>query len=381
MRSFFAFFYKFVCKPIFFKIDPEKVHDRFIWLGEQFGKVGFMRKFLAKIFVYENKSLEQTVVGIRFANPVGIAGGFDKDARLTEILPSVGFGFHEVGSITAKPYAGNPRPRLKRFPETKSLWVNYGLKNKGASTIHQNLEKLLSRGGSFRIPLFFNIAKTNCKETADVKCAVEDYCESVKIFKDMADVFMINISCPNAYGGQPFHAKDDLGMLLSALDKLLKSEKINRPVFLKISPELTNSEVDDILDVCDKHKVDGIIISNLRKKKVEEDFAPSERGRVPAHGGLSGKYLEPFANNMLKYIATKVKGGRCRKYVLIGLGGIFNADDAYRKIRLGASLVQLITGMIFLGPQVIGEINEGLVKLLKHDGFENISEAVGADID
>lgn len=377
MRGIFALFYKYVCKPVFFKMDPEFVHDRFISMGEIFGKVGFIKKFFARIFVYESKSLEQEVCGIRFANPVGIAGGFDKDARLTRIMPSVGVGFHEVGSITAKPYGGNPKPRLKRFPKTKSLWVNYGLKNKGAVKLYEDLEKNVAKNGDFEIPIFFNIAKTNCKETADADTAVRDYCESVKIFLGLASVFTINISCPNAFGGQPFHNAEDLGKLLRALDELA----VTRPIFLKISPDLSSAQVDDILKVCDAHKVDGIIVSNLRKKKVVEDFHPSERGDIPEHGGLSGMYLQPFADHMLKYIATKVKRGECRKYTLIGLGGIFSAEDAYRKIRLGASLVQMITGMIFEGPQVIGQINEGLVKLLKRDGFENISEAVGADID
>ncbi|MDP4008718.1 MAG: quinone-dependent dihydroorotate dehydrogenase [Candidatus Peregrinibacteria bacterium] len=377
MRRFFSFFYRHVCKPILFKFDPEKVHDHFMWLGSKLGRFKLAKDFFEQNFVYRGESLEQEVCSVRFANPVGIAGGFDKNARLTQIIPSLGFGFHEIGSITAKPYDGNPKPRLKRFPKTRSLWVNYGLKNKGASVIHDDLKNILSSGGEFKIPLFVNVAKTNCKETAEVKIAVEDYCESVKIFSDMASAFTINISCPNAFGGQPFHKPEDLEALLFGLDKL---QPLSQLIFLKISPELTNLEIDSLLAVCDKHKVDGIIISNLRKKKVDEDFDPSERFLVAEHGGLSGKYLEPLADNMLKYIATKVKHKDCNPYVLIGLGGIFTAEDAYRKIRLGATLVQLITGMIFEGPQVIGEINEGLAKLLIRDGFSNISEAIGADI-
>ena len=375
MRSFIAFFYKYVSKPILFRFDPELVHDHFIWMGEFFGKFGFVKALLGKVFVYKNPALEQDVLGIHFMNPVGIAGGFDKDARLTQVLPSVGLGYHEVGSITAKPYGGNPKPRLKRFPKTQSIWVNYGLKNKGAKVLYEKLKSM-----KFAFPIFFNIAKTNCKETVDCKVAIEDYLESVSTFRDIASIFTINISCPNAHGGQPFHKPEDLEMLLSDLDDLIDREGIDKPMLLKISPELSDSALDGILKVCDQHKVDGIIISNLRKKKVEEDFDTSERGQVAEHGGLSGKYLESHADRMLKYVATKVKKGECNKYVLVGLGGVFNAEDAYRKIRSGASLVQLITGMIFEGPQVIAQINEGLVKLLKRDGFENISEAVGVDI-
>lgn len=375
MRTLIGFFYKYISKPILFRFDPELVHDHFIWLGEFFGKIGFVKKLMGKVFVYRNPMLEQDILGVHFDNPIGIAGGFDKDAKLTQILPSIGLGYHEVGSITAKPYGGNPKPRLKRFPKTQSIWVNYGLKNKGAEVLGKKLSKM-----KFEFPIFFNIAKTNCKETADVKVAVEDYCVSVSTFKDMASVFTINISCPNAYGGQPFHAADDLEQLLSGLDDLIDKEQIDVPMFLKINPELSNEQVDAILAVCDTHQVDGIIIANLRKKKVQEDFAASERGQVAEHGGLSGKYQEPFADRMLKYIAGKVKRGECNDYVLVGLGGVFTAEDAYRKIRLGASLVQLITGLIFEGPQVIGQINEGLVKLLKRDGFEHVSEAIGVDV-
>ncbi len=371
MRKIFKFLYKRILKPVVFMIDPEAVHDFFIWFGEKLGKVGIFKSLMRKLFVYQSSVLEQEILGVKYKNPIGLAAGFDKDARLTQVLSSVGFGFHEIGSITAKPYDGNPKPRLKRFPKTQTLWVNYGLKNKSAKVIRESLE-----GKKFKIPIWTSAAKTNCKETVDVKVAVEDHCETLKHFSDITDVFVVNISCPNAFGGQPFHKPEDLEPLLSAVDAM----NLSQPIFVKISPDLSSAVVDSILEVCDKHKVDGFILTNLRKDKKDEDFEASERGQVETFGGMSGKYVEFYADRMLKYLTWKMKRNECKKYVLVGLGGVFSAEDAYKKIRLGASLVQLITGMIFEGPQVIAEINQGLVKLLEKDGFKHISEAVGVDV-
>ena len=178
----------------------------------------------------------------------------------------------------------------------------------------------------------------------------------------------INISCPNAYGGQHFNEKTRLKKLLTALEKI----RTTKPIFLKLSPELKEKEIDDIIAVAEQHRVHGFIIANLIKKR--EDKKIFDRG-VPMIGGLSGKLAEEKANKMISYVYKKTKG----KFVIIGCGGIFSAKDAYTKIKLGASLVQLITGMIFEGPQLISEINQGLVRLLKKEGYKNISEAIGAD--
>ena len=190
-------------------MDPEIVHDRMIKLGNKTGKIKFTKSIMRMTFDYKNPMLEQNIFGIKFRNPIGLAAGFDKDAQLVDILPSIGFGFEEIGSITGQPSKGNPKPRLWRLKKSKSLIVHYGLKNDGCEIIHNRLKKK-----KFEIPIGVSIAKTNCKGTVDTKNAIEDYVKSYKIFSNIGDYYTINISCPNAFGGQPFTDSKRLKMLL-----------------------------------------------------------------------------------------------------------------------------------------------------------------------
>lgn len=212
-------------------------------------------------------------------------------------------------------------------------------------------------------------AKTNIPETADPEVAIADYCTVVDAFRDSADYFTINISCPNAFGGQPFTDPQSLEKLLGAIDALA----VRQPVFVKLSPDLTNTQLDELLAVMDAHRIAGIVCTNLTKDESKMNIPKSA---IPGKGGISGKAVQALSDAQLQYIARRTKG----KYVLIGVGGIFSAEDAYRKIRNGASLVQLMTGMIYEGPQLIGRINHDLVRLLKRDGFRTVADAVGVDI-
>lgn len=355
--------YKWVLKPILFKMDPEDVHDRFIALGARFGSSSFFRWLIQISFDYKHPMLEQNIRGIAFRNPVGLAAGFDKNAELTEILSSIGFGFAELGSMTAKPYEGNPRPRLWRLPEFRSLQVYYGLKNIGVPAIVRRLQER-----TCSIPMGISIAKTNCKEVVTMQAGIEDYLAGIQGVQDVGDYLTINISCPNTFGGEPFTNPDRLARLLSAL----KEELLQRVVFIKLAPDLDERTIDRLLKVCKPYAIDGFICSNLTKKQLPRavrDARPSQ------NGGLSGKVVEKKAVNQIRYIYRKTRG----KYILVGVGGVFTAWDAYRMIRSGASLVQLITGMVYGGPQTIAEINQGLVKLLKRDGFACVGQAVGVD--
>lgn len=357
------FLYKNILKKIFFLRDPEFVHDRMTQMGILLGSYRFTRFLTRKLFFFGDEILRHTVHGIEFKNPVGLSAGFDKDALLTDILPEVGFGFEEIGSITGEPCTGNPKPRLWRLPLSQSLIVYYGLKNEGCEKIKQRLTRK-----KFRFPLGISIAKTNCADTADTTKGIADYVKAYKVMSFIGDYDTINISCPNAFGGQPFTDKERLDLLLTELNKYRNT----KPMFIKISPDLSSSEVDDILELIEKHKINGVVCSNLTKRR---DNAKIRETEIPENGGLSGKVVEDLANQQIAYIYKKTHG----KLTIIGVGGIFSAEDAYKKIRLGASLVQLITGMIFEGPQLIGDINFQLTQLLKNDGFKNISEAVGKD--
>jgi dihydroorotate dehydrogenase len=355
--------YKHVLKPVFFLNDPETVHDRMTKVGQRLGRHSTGRMLTRGLFGYENASLEQNILGINFKNPIGLSAGFDKNAELTDILPSVGFGFAEVGSITGEVCGGNPKPRLWRLPKSKSLAVYYGLKNDGCEAI---AKRLLDK--HFDIPIGMSVAMTNREANLDLVSAVNDFAKAFKVMEPLASYITVNISCPNTSSGQPFIIPENLEKLFETLDKI----PTKKPIFIKLSPDLSQAELDNILSVAEKHRIDGIICTNLTKKRDNPNIIDTN---LPKVGGLSGKVVQDLSDNKLAYIYKKTD----KRFILIGCGGVFNAEDAYKKIRLGASLIQMITGMIFEGPQVISDINQGLVKLLKRDGFKDISEAIGVD--
>ncbi|MDP2927007.1 MAG: quinone-dependent dihydroorotate dehydrogenase [bacterium] len=359
----FHLFYANILRPIYFRRDPEEVHNTMTRVGEFLGRFAITRKITSLSFSFTHPTLEQNLLGIYFPNPVGLAAGFDKDALLTDILPCVGFGFAEVGSITGEPCPGNPKPRLWRLKESRALVVYYGLKNEGCEKIADRL-----RSKKFKIPLGTSIAKTNSPVTVETEAGINDYLRAFCQLVDIGDYFTINISCPNAFGGEPFTEPDRLDRLLSAIDAI----STKKPIFLKMSPDLSEKQIDAILQVCENHRIHGFICGNLTKKR----GAPKIYDKmVPEKGGLSGKPTEELSNAQIRFIYRKTGA----KYIIIGCGGIFSAADAYTKIKAGASLLQLITGMIFEGPQLIGEINRGLVQFLKRDGFHNIREARGTE--
>lgn len=355
--------YQRIAKPFFFRRDPEDVHDRICGIGKSLGRFSFIRYLLRKCYTVSDERLSQKIHGITFPNPVGLAAGFDKNAELTSIIPAVGFGFEEVGSITGEACQGNPKPRLWRLPESKGLVVYYGLKNKGCEFIARSL-----RGRVFDIPIGTSIAKTNSPTCVRVEEGIEDYVKAFLAFTEIGDYFTINISCPNAYGGEPFAHPERLERLLSALDVI----PTKKPIFIKISADTSVAEVDDLLTAIENHRVHGLIVANLTKD-YSSPYIHHHEIQPIIKGGISGKPVSPKANTLIKHIYKKTKN----RYCIIGCGGIFTAQDAYEKIKDGASLLQLITGMIFEGPQVISEINRGLLDLLERDGYSHISEVIG----
>jgi dihydroorotate dehydrogenase len=385
--------YKLIIRNILFLTDPEYIHDKTIQLCQFFGRYSILRGIASLLFFYSNPVLNQEIRGIKFPNPIGLSAGFDKDALLTNILPCLGFGFAEVGSITGEPCEGNPKPRLWRLEKSKGLVIYYGLKNEGCEKISKRLKtelplpkvekkefsltmeaKVKKRTKSsspikkFKIPIGTSIAKTNNKNTAETDKGIKDYLKAYKCFTDIGDYFTINISCPNAFGGAPFSDPERLNLLLNEIDKI----GTKKPIFLKVSPDLSESEIDNIISISKSHRIDGFICTNLTKDRNNKKIIDKV---LPENGGISGKVVEELSNNLISYVYKKTQG----KFIIIGCGGVFSAEDAYKKIKLGANLVELITGMIFEGPQLISEINQGLVRLLKKDGFTNISQAVGAD--
>ena len=357
------FLYKQLARRIFFLMDPEKIHNSMIAFGRFLGSNPITRALTGLFFSYSNKCLNQNILGIDFKNPVGLAAGFDKDAQIVGVMKSTGFGFTEIGSVTGEACQGNPGKRLWRLIKSQGLLINYGLNNRGAEEISKRLSNQ-----KFLLPVGTNIAKTNCKETVEVKAGIADYVKAYKLLANIGHYSVINISCPNAFGGEPFTDPERLESLLVEIKKVPSK----KPIFVKIAPDLKEAVVDSIIEISLKHGVKGFVCTNLTKNRNNQKILDKN---LPKIGSISGKPIEELSEKMISYVYKKTKG----KAVIIGVGGIFSAKDAYRKIRLGASLVQMITGMIFEGPQVISEINQGLVKLLKKDGFKNISEAVGKD--
>ncbi len=362
--SFLHLAYRHVAKPFFFRRDPEDVHDAVSWIGERVGRFAFLRNLTAFVLRYQDPVLVQDVAGIRFPNPIGLTAGFDKNARLTRIMPDVGFGFEEIGSVTGEPCEGNPRPRLWRLPESKGLVVYYGLKNDGCEAISARL-----RGETFRIPIGTSVARTNLPAFAGVEEGIADYAKAFRAFADIGEYFAVNVSCPNTCGGEPFTDPDRLEKLLAVLDAI----PTKKPVFLKLPVDAPFEETRRLMEVAAAHRVHGFILSNLTKKRDRPEIVREEITGLDK-GGVSGRPTFAIGNEQLSLAYQAFKD----RFVFIASGGVFTAEDAYEKIRRGASLVQLATGMIFEGPQLIGELNRGLAALLRRDGYRSVAEAVGA---
>ena len=361
--------YESLLKPLLFRFDPELVHDSFVAVGEMLGALPGGRSLTGAICSFEHPALETSVAGIAFKNPIGLAAGFDKDVRLTRIMPSVGFGFMEVGAVTQFPYEGNSGRRLLRLPEDRSIVVYYGLKNVGAEAVRRKLPRLTP----FRFPVGLNIAKTN---RADIKGerSVEDYVTTYRMLGSAFSYATLNISCPNAQDGRLFQDPVLLDELLAAF----ANETKHGPIFLKVSSDLSLEEVDAILKVAEKYRfIDGFVVGNLAKRRDGLGLRSSrERLALLPQGGISGAPIRERSTNIIRHI-YRASGGN---YVLIGLGGVFSAEDAYEKIKAGASLVQIMTGLIYGGPLAVKRINRGLVELLVRDGYARVADAVGADL-
>lgn len=357
-------------RPVIFLFDSEKVHDFFTSSGETLGKYKFFKYLIKLFFGNNNSTLKQRFVGINFENPVGLAAGFDYGAKLTQILPSMGFGFETIGTITNLPYEGNPKPRLGRLIKSKSLLVYKGFKNEGIKMICTKLTKL-----SFSYPVGLSIGKTNSQtDSMTQEQAIQDIIYSFKEAeksKLKISYYELNISCPNLFGNVSFYPPKNLYDLLEKVLKL----KLSKPVFIKMPISKTDKEVLEMLKVIVKFPVAGIIIGNTQNNRKDKSLIKEELKKYPL-GNFSGKPTERRSNELIE-LAYKNFG---KKLIVIGCGGVFNAKDAYKKIKLGASLVQLITGLIFEGPQLAASINYDLNKMIKKDGFKNISDAVGTSI-
>lgn len=361
--------YKRGVKPLFFRQFPDDTHALLMKTARVTQRTPGVRH-LPKLWGYQSTRLEQDVFGFHFRNPVGLSAGFDKNIEIAPTIKSVGFGFMTGGSVTAEVCDGNPRPWFRRLLHTKSVLVHAGLPNAGVDAVRRTLAAY--RKDLFStMPLIVSVAKTNSREAATDDMAIKDYCTSLQLLEKqrIQQMFEINISCPNTYGGEPFTTPKRLEQLLSAVDALA----LATPVTIKMPINKTWTDFRQLLDVIVRHNIQGVSIGNLRH----------DRSCVDARDGLTDDQKGNLSGAPTRQISTDLIRQTYAHYgdrlTIIGIGGVFTAEHAYEKIRAGASLVALITGMFFEGPQVVGEINAGLEQLLKRDGFANIADAIGAD--
>ncbi len=366
--------YKKIIKPILFKFDPEYVHNRFTQTGVFLGKFTLTKKLMKKMFYYEHPSLEQDYFGLHFKNPIGLSAGFDYNVQLTNILGDVGFAFMSGGTVTFQAYEGNPKPRLARLPKSQSLLVNKGFKSAGLKKVLENV----SFTNKNPVLVGISIGATNSPFVCDPEAQVKDILKSFRLLTEHSKgkqfaYYELNISCPNVAGSGVLSDPQVLDGLLKEIRTIIG----DYPLFVKFQAEIAWEEARELVQIMIKHKVDAITVANLLKNKKNYPFNEEEIQKVITNkwkGNFSGKPVEKFSNELISNIYREFG----EQIKIIGVGGIFSAEDAYEKIKRGASLVQLITGMIFEGPQLIGKINKGLVELLEKDGYEHISEAIGA---
>ena len=361
-------------RPLIFLMEPENAHSAFKRVGLFLGSNPITRGFSSLMWDYNHKSLNIEVDGIEYRNPVGLSAGFDKDGELTKIYPSMGFGLAELGSFTGEVCPGNPGRRLFRMVKSRAIVVWYGLNNQGSEKIASRLAKV--DFGRLRVGI--NAAKSNVTPEFELQESIRDYLKTMTLFKDVGDYFTINISCPNTQDGEPFVDEHNLDALLSAVTQHIRPIT-DKPIYVKLAADISIAEIDIIVDGCVKHNMDGFVLTNLAKPSHNTEHLPEEyptvKGLLPAgKGAMSGLPLQRISTDVIRHVYRRTRGTK----TLIGVGGVFTAKDAYEKITSGASLLHMITTMIFDGPQNLSEINRGLVQLMKKDGFTSLEQAVGS---
>lgn len=353
--------YKSVLRPLLFRLEAEKAHDLTYHFAEIASRNSFLQ-FLAKtIYSYQTPKLSQQVWGHTFRNPVGLAAGFDKNGHIPEIIEALGFGYMEVGSITANSNPGNPKPRSFRLPADEALINRMGLNNDGAKTIVKRLQNK-----KIPFPLGINIAKTHDPNIMGDE-AILDYVISFKEAKKVADYITINISCPNTTEGKTFEDPTALRELLDALE--LREDASIVPSLVKFSPDLNRDQLLELLEICENHRVHGYVVSNTSSNR-DGLKTPPDKLRKIGNGGLSGPLLSSRSIERIRWISSSVKGQK----PIIGVGGINSFETALKMLQAGADLLQIYTGLIYEGPALVKRINRGLAKYLKRHDLESIHQ-------
>lgn len=342
--------YKLVIRPLLFLLDAESAHHFSFFSIRLLSKLGFSNLF-RKYFTLEDSRLEREVFGLRFKNPVGLAAGFDKDAKLFNELSDFGYGFIEIGTLTPKPQPGNPRKRLFRLLDDTAIINRMGFNNEGVFEAVERLKK------EQRVLIGGNIGKNKVTPNKE---AVRDYLICFDALFEHVDYFVVNVSSPNTPGLRELQDKKPLTDILKKLKrenaKLAQGHQTNeKPILLKIAPDLSESQLMDIISIVKSSKIDGVIATNTT---IERKGLKSHLTLAEEKGGLSGKPLTNRSTEVIRFLSKKSKGA----FPIIGVGGIHSAEDALEKLEAGASLVQLYTGFIYEGPSLIKRINKAILE-------------------
>ena len=330
-------------RKILFLFDAELIHEFSVFSIKLFNKIPLSDYIIKKFFYVDDKRLERNILGLKFKNPVGLAAGFDKNAECYNEFSNFGFGFIEIGTVTPIPQPGNPKKRIFRLVEDKSLINRLGFNNKGLSSIVNNLKKQRD------IIIGANIGKNFFTKNNE---AYNDYLQCISELNEFIDYFAVNISSPNTKGLREFHDKSLLRPLLEKLIKFNDKQNNKRPLLLKISPDLSEEQLAEIVVLIKDLNLDGIIATNTT---VSRDGATSKFKLQ--QGGMSGQLLQIKSNNIVKYLRKKLG----ENFPIIGVGGIMSADDAIERLNSGADLIQIYTGFIYRGPSLIKEINKAII--------------------
>lgn len=344
--------YKNLLKPLLFSMEAEKAHDFIYSFAKQAGKSSILKLLIKLLYNYQSEELSQNLWGLTFRNPIGLAAGFDKNGHIPETIEAMGAGFTEIGSITANPSTGNPKPRSFRLPKDEALINRMGLNNDGAKTIIKRL-----KNKSLSIPLGINVAKTHDPSIMGDK-AIEDYLFSFKEAQKIADYITINISCPNTAEGKTFEDPSVLDELLAALN--IKADASMTPSLVKFSCDLEREELVELLDVCESHRVHGYVASNTSSKRDHLKTAPEVLKNI-GKGGLSGAPIHQKSVQLVRWISKETNAQK----PIIGVGGINSFEHALDMLKAGADLLQIYTGLIYEGPGLVKDINKSLAGYLR----------------
>ncbi|MFC2110083.1 quinone-dependent dihydroorotate dehydrogenase [Bacteroidota bacterium] len=340
--------YKSIIRPILFQFDPEKVHYFTFSLIKTISKIPGVSSLIRGMFQVEDAKLERELFGLKFKNPVGLAAGFDKNAVLYNELADFGFGFIEIGTVTPKGQEGNPKKRIFRLKDDQGLINRMGFNNAGVEAAIENLKS--NKG---KVIIGGNIGKNTAIPTEQY---TQDYCDTFKALHTYVDYFVLNVSCPNVGSHAKLQDADYLLELIKSVQKLNDAEKVQKPILLKIAPDLNNIQLDEIVELVAETKIDGVIASNTSVNR-EGLIASDAVLEAIGNGGLSGKPIKDRSTATIKYLAEKSN----KSFPIIGVGGIHTAEDALEKIDAGADLVQIYTGFIYEGPGLIKKINKALL--------------------